>query len=472
MSFMPGEYIGLGEARMIGIFGKTGYGKSWLAAYILAGYAMNRNMGILILDPQGEFANNFPTSRFPFHQIIKYACNRELTIIRTDEIKLDPENVNDVALFTKKFFEANRLFSTSEEKYRDFLDELHEQILSTEFTPQGKSEINPINPIMFYKKINTSLSEGKIDEVSKFLEIQVNDLKKKLNENSKIDELIVSRVWNRFLDTISRTIVDRMFATERTRDRINERLRALRTDKNRINSFRKYLQLFDPSQGKTVDQVVDLLLTQRRIIIFDISKIGKRFPGMDETELKAFFISRIIEKIRDVAEEKFGGSNLLNVLITMDEAHKYVGSTYFDLPEDLKLLKMQIVKNVKETRKYGIGWLFITQTTVDFDKEIYRQLHDYFFLYGLGVGADLQHMKEVVPKKFIEQYRGLPNPKQTNVYWAMHTGSLNVINTATAATFIRLPSPEEFLRLNFNMDLKDLEQIEKKKKELTGIEVD
>jgi hypothetical protein len=54
----------------------------------------------------------------------------------------------------------------------------------------------------------------------------------------------------------------------------------------------------------------------------------------------------------------------------------------------------------------------------------------------------------------------------------MHTGSLNVINTATAATFIRLPSPEEFLRLNFNMDLKDLEQIEKKEKELTGIEVD
>jgi hypothetical protein len=200
--------------------------------------------------------------------------------------------------------------------------------------------------------------------------------------------------------------------------------------------------------------------------------MGKRFPGIDETELKAFFISRIIEKIRDVAEEKFGGSNLLNVLITMDEAHKYVGSSYSDLPEDLKLLKMQIVKNVKETRKYGIGWLFITQTTVDFDKEIYRQLHDYFFLYGLGVGADLQHMKEVVPKKFIEQYRGLPNPKQTNVYWAMHTGSLNVINTATAATFIRLPSPEEFLRLNFNMNLKDLEQTEKKEKELTRMDVD
>jgi DNA helicase HerA-like ATPase len=470
MKFMPGKYIGLGEARMIGIFGKTGYGKSWLAAYILAGYAMNSDMGILILDPQGEFANNFPTSGFPFHQIIKYACNRELIIIRTDEIKLDPENINDVALFTKKFFEANRLFSTSEEKYRNFLFELYEQILNTKFTSQDRSGINPINPIMFYKKIKVALSEGKIDEVSKILDI--NDLKKKLNENSKIEELIVSGVWNRFLDTISRTIINRMFATESARDRINERLRALRTDQNRINSFRKYLQLFDPSQGITVDQIVDLLLTQRKIIIFDLSKIGKRFPGIDETELKAFFISRIIEKIRDIAEEKFGGSNLLNVLIAMDEAHKYVGFSYSDLPEDLKLLKKQIIKNVKETRKYGIGWLFITQTTVDFDKEIYKQLHDYFFLYGLGVGADLQHMKEVVPKEFIEQYRGLPNPKQTNVYWAMHTGSLNVINTISAATFIRLPSPEEFLRLNFNMSLKDLKQIEKKEKELTGIEVD
>ena len=149
------RYVGLGEARMIGIFGKSGAGKSWLAAYIIAGFAKNRDMGILILDPQGEFTNNFPSSNLPFHQIIKYACNRELSIISSNEIRLDPNNVDDIALFTKKFFEAKPLFPTSPDKYEEFLSELYEEIVNT----KPDQIQNCINPVACYTFVLNAIKE-------------------------------------------------------------------------------------------------------------------------------------------------------------------------------------------------------------------------------------------------------------------------------------------------------------------------
>ena len=55
---------GLGEAHHLGIFGKTGSGKSVLAKMILLAYARHSQMGLFVLDPQGEFAmglNDEPT---------------------------------------------------------------------------------------------------------------------------------------------------------------------------------------------------------------------------------------------------------------------------------------------------------------------------------------------------------------------------------------------------------------------------
>ena len=47
---------GLGEAYHLGIFGKTGSGKSVLAKMVLLAYARHRQMGLFILDPMGEFS--------------------------------------------------------------------------------------------------------------------------------------------------------------------------------------------------------------------------------------------------------------------------------------------------------------------------------------------------------------------------------------------------------------------------------
>ncbi len=56
------EEGGIGEAYHIGIFGKTGSSKSVLAKMIVSGYTKHKNMYIFILDPQGEFSQEFSSN--------------------------------------------------------------------------------------------------------------------------------------------------------------------------------------------------------------------------------------------------------------------------------------------------------------------------------------------------------------------------------------------------------------------------
>ena len=54
---------GAGEAYHIGIFGKTGSGKSVLAKMILTSYLRYNNMALLVIDPQGEFSRDMRGNR-------------------------------------------------------------------------------------------------------------------------------------------------------------------------------------------------------------------------------------------------------------------------------------------------------------------------------------------------------------------------------------------------------------------------
>src|SRR6266446_8919557 len=55
--FAPGP-DGAGEAYHLGVFGKTGSGKSVLAKMILTAYSRYPGMALLVIDPQGEFAKD------------------------------------------------------------------------------------------------------------------------------------------------------------------------------------------------------------------------------------------------------------------------------------------------------------------------------------------------------------------------------------------------------------------------------
>ena len=435
------EYKGLGEARMIGIFGQSGSGKSWLMAYLVAGFAKNKDMGILVLDPQGEFSNNFKTNmtKMPFHEMIKYACGRELVVVPTKDLRVDPDDTPMVAEFVTKFLQYNKVISTSSSKYLDVLNQLKSLIRSM-------SENNKwLNPAQVYSETMEAIYNNELDKIAK--------------EFGTVDEAsITKRIWERFIDQL-KLVVRKLFSDQVAMAHV-ERLDMAKSDTLLLKKFARFLKLFDVRSGKTMNEVLSDLLERRAIVIIDLSNVGSMIEWMDEDEFIAFYIKMITDRLRSKAEEKYSSNELLDVLIAIDEAHRFLNDES-GMKTEREELKRSIVRNVRETRKYGVGWLFATQRLAYFDKNVLSQLHDVFFLYGLGVGADAEHMKErMKDTEYLEIYYSMPNPKTTNNYWFAHVGTLSTLNTIDTVTFVRMPSPEEFLKLNFGTTLDDLKEKE------------
>lgn len=102
---------GAGEAYHVGIFGKTGSGKSVLAKMILLAYARYEDMGLFVLDPQGEFAmdlsNNKKSENSMAHvlnsEILKKRKKKWL-IYDLSKLRLDRWEIFTELLLEYKFF--------------------------------------------------------------------------------------------------------------------------------------------------------------------------------------------------------------------------------------------------------------------------------------------------------------------------------------------------------------------------------
>jgi len=100
---------GAGEAYHLGIFGKTGSGKSVLAKMILLAYARYPGMALLVIDPQGEFAGDLrggSTGEFqlPMAELAKN-LNKKFHILTVRNLVLDRWELFEQILFESLFFE-------------------------------------------------------------------------------------------------------------------------------------------------------------------------------------------------------------------------------------------------------------------------------------------------------------------------------------------------------------------------------
>lgn len=101
---------GAGEAYHLGIFGKTGSGKSVLAKMILLAYARHPQMAILVIDPQGEFAKEVRGEAVlgGFHLPMKSVLRRLgkfAHVYRVQDLVLDRWELFAQILYESPFFE-------------------------------------------------------------------------------------------------------------------------------------------------------------------------------------------------------------------------------------------------------------------------------------------------------------------------------------------------------------------------------
>ena len=158
---------GAGEAYHLGIFGKTGSGKSVLAKMILLAYARYPKMAILVIDPQGEFARDMRKGgssgefALPVGDLAR-SLNKKPVVLTVRNLVLDRWELFEQILFESQFFERltvpkgeNRelacgILSDRLRKARVKLGSLHEKISFEPFAKLGAGQgFGPVK-VMFY----------------------------------------------------------------------------------------------------------------------------------------------------------------------------------------------------------------------------------------------------------------------------------------------------------------------------------
>lgn len=346
---------GAGEAYHIGIFGKTGSGKSVLAKMILMAYARYPKMALLVIDPQGEFAREikgagtvgeFP---LPIGDLLK-KMGKKCHVMTVRNLVLDSWDLFEQILFESLFFERLTV-------------------------PKGE---------------NRELACSVLGDRLKRAGVTLKDLFKRESFNT---------AWGILGDERAQRI---FYRTQGSRDRFNDAL----TDANQDDFFKEYwspvTELFreDRNGARTVNRALSWLLNpesggDRPLLVIDLSKEQAKGLFWND-KIQSLVIKTLLNGLSRTAEYFYKEGINLNTLVVIDEAHRLAPREIPSEDDASKGVRSILIDAARTTRKYGLGWLFISQTLSSLHMEIIQQLRIFFFGFGLGLGQEFQSLRQLI----------------------------------------------------------------------------
>lgn len=345
---------GAGEAYHLGIFGKTGAGKSELARMILLAYARYPAMGILVIDPQGEFSQGMSQGGtaghfgLPMGDIIK-SHNKQVVVLRVRDLVLDRWDLFKEVLTESRFFRELQIMT--------------------------------------------------VDKAALAADVLVEAWRKKTTFKNVHTREAFDDAW-RLLQ--SAPIRNKIYAkdgaaAERFSDAINE----AKPDDLFRDIWEPLAKLFWENRpgGKTVDSALSWLLRgsagRRGVLVVDLSK-PKDSTLLWNDRIQQLVIKRLLDGVVFNAEESYGEKKSLNTLVLLDEAHRFAPREIAPENDLGRSLRRTLTDAVRTTRKYGLGWFFVSQTLSSIDSEIIQQLRIMFFGFGLALGQEYQSLRQLV----------------------------------------------------------------------------
>ena len=363
---------GVGEAYHIGVFGKTGSGKTGLVKMLLAAYARHVEMGILVIDPQGEFSLEFNNKQvgsqgLAIKEIVESKLGRELVLAPISKVQLDDWNLLEDLLDSSHFFdiglgirgntEREAAKSYAMQRLRDF--KIHE-------LNQKEPGIEMLRHL--WRKAQNDIYKTKANWET---------LRNRLNHFQKDG-------WNEFNDRFWVPITT-LFAGGYGKQRIEDLVARLTKSESRT----------------------------KPIVVLDLSS-QSGFQSWSDT-LQKRIIAHIAEKLVDNSSSTLASNvDTANTLVVLDEAHRFVPyGNEAQLDDESRMLRSELKRAVRETRKYGVGWMFISQTMQGLDTEILMQLRSMFFGYGLSFGLEFRRLQELAggDQEAMNLYRSFRDPQ-------------------------------------------------------------
>lgn len=380
---------GAGEAYHLGVFGKTGSGKSGLAKMMLCAYAQHKDMGVLIIDPQGEFSLELSGTRvgqqgLPLDKTIK-SMGRDIHVFRIADIQLDAWNDFEEIVVSLRFFEQLGIPSASVDQSRKAAEVLHN-------TLEGKHKLDSLGTETVLRDALTAISEQSNAAFIYSTKARAQQLQQRveryLNNVSSLNQLL-NQHWRPICE---------LFTTGANRRRLfNYAPPEYQSDENRgiVN-----LLLSSPATGAC-----------RPVIVVDISRQGnQRFWS---EALQRRMLAKLLNVLISQSTGSLSTQQSANVLVLLDEAHRHAPSGRLDEDSEADQLRSLLRRAVRETRKYGVGWFFISQTLGGIDQEILQQLRVLAFGFGLALGSEFDRLRDFAggDKRSLELYQSFRDPQ-------------------------------------------------------------
>jgi len=387
---------GIGEAYHLGVFGMTGSGKTAFSAYMIAAYLRHESMGVIIMDPQGQFTTG---SRLPFslsdwaqeqgRQVQKYSISTGL------RLKQDAPLLSELLGVTPFF----------------------KDVLSVKAGEWRESAVREF--------------ARKLQDVKKWDEKDPEDVLKEVLTNLAADEQAIRRIY----------------ASNESQNRLIGQMQGIVENASEMKIAQEVFgplhNLFAPENldGEKRIPVWPVLQKAvevkkgRPLVIFDFSAQGNSL--LDSTAIKARLLRLFCSRLNLVAEKCYQNEETLNTLVVFDEAQRFAAQEPED--EESKELSVRLVDYVRTTRKYGLGWMFITQETGALRTGIWRQLRVRAFGHGLTSGGELSRLKDLVPdRSALDLYRAFVDPGaiEPAQYPFMLTGPVSPLSFTGAPVFL------------------------------------
>ncbi|MGH2500084.1 MAG: helicase HerA domain-containing protein [Candidatus Limnocylindria bacterium] len=390
---------GAGEAYHSGIFGVTGSGKSAFAAYLLAGQMRHRNLGVLVIDPQGQFTSEIGLP-FPLQEWAERLGRQ----VRTYSISQNLRLRQDAPLL------ADLLGLTR-----------------------------------FFRDLLTIRAEDPRDSA-------VAELTRILRGIANWDDLPAEQVLRQMVTALAgdAQALQRIYVSPGPRARLTTVLNTLLTDQA---TFDMTLEVFAPihslftarslsgrartSIWQVLQEAVSPGDAARPFVVLDFSSENVAEGLLESTAVKARILRVVCTDLNVIAEKAYRGRDSLNVLVVFDEAQRFAAEEPEE--EQAQLLSDRLVDYVRTTRKYGLGWMFITQETGSLRRGIYNQLRVRAFGYGLTSGTELNRLRETIgDPAALELYRSFVDPAAITPaqYPFMLTGPVSPLSFTGAPVFL------------------------------------
>ncbi len=407
---------GAGEAYHSGVFGKTGSGKSGLAKMMLCAYAGHKELGILVIDPQGEFSlelqgTRVGQQRLELDSIIK-KLNREIRVYSIQSIQLDDWDTFEEILQSSRFFNEIGIPSRSAENVQKAAKAIRE----------------------------------------------------KLKKNHRLDQLGTEIVLKDALKAVDDE-ANNIYSTEKRAQKIKKNIEGIIQNKQRLNkvltqAWQPICQLFSAGDNRTrLFKIINSLLSpasgSRPVVVIDISDQSNQSKFWSE-ELQRRILSKLLNILVSKAKSSLSTQQSANVLVLLDEAHRYAPSGRLDEDSEADRLRSLLRRAVRETRKYGIGWFFISQTLGGLDNEILQQLRIMVFGFGLAMGTEFDRLRDFVggDRRALELYQSFRDPqsfptKQFQEFPFMAIGPLSPLSFSRKPIFFTaFTDAKDFMRAN------------------------